>query len=79
MSDWMFRWFLMGKSYEEIAAASSDANLTAEKVRKSIESERASFEERCLRQLVLRAKKGDATAIDWLAKRGLFKGIRFEE
>ena len=79
MGNWMFEWLLRGKSIEEIIEASTGPELTPDQVHAAIEREREKFEETCLRQVVSRARKGDVSAIDWLSKRGLFKGVRFEE
>ena len=79
MSEWMFRWLMQGKTIEEIVAHSADPKPTAEAVRESIINERKTFERRCLEQVLINARKGDVDAIDWLAKRGLFADVKYQD
>ncbi len=73
MSEWMFQWSLLGKSIEEIIEKCRNPKPTVKEVRETIEREREKFEETCLKRVVAKAKDGDVSAIDWLAKRGLFE------
>lgn len=75
MSEWMFLWFLRGKTIEEIIESSKEPKPSAELVREKIQKERGLFEKRCLEKVIANARNGDVNAIDWLAKRGLFSSI----
>ncbi len=79
MPEWVFRYFLQGKSVEDIIDSSRDPKPTSEEVRRMINEEREKFEEACLKSILINARKGDVSAIDWLFKRGLFESIRGDQ
>lgn len=79
MSEWMFRWFMQGKTIDEIVEKSNPPQPTSNQVRESIQKEREKFEDYCLRKLISKAKEGDTDAIDWFVNRGLFKCIKIPD
>lgn len=70
---------MQGKSVEDIAESCKDPKPTPEEVRKSIARERDKFEDACLRSVLSNARKGDVSAIDWLARRGLFESVKTQD
>ena len=71
MSKWMLEWFWCGKTFDEIAEAAPDPNVTGEHVRITIEDERQKLVTASLKAVTENARKGDITSIEWLEKRGL--------
>lgn len=79
MSEWMFRWFMEGKTIDEIIENCKSPKPTAESVRETLLNDRQKFEDACLHRVITNAKKGDVETIDWLSKRGLFDSVKFRE
>ena len=55
----MFRYFVQGKSVDDIVDAAKEPKATPEQVLASIAKERGKFERACLRRVISNAKNGD--------------------
>ena len=78
MSEWMFRWFMEGRTIDEIIEHCPLPKPTEESVRETLLSDRRKFEDDCLKKVISNAKEGNVEAIDWLSKRGLFDSIKLK-
>ena len=67
----MLEWFWGGKTFDEIAEAARDPNVTGDHVRRMIEDERRGLVTASLKAVTENARKGDIASIEWLEKRGL--------
>ena len=79
MSEWWLRWFMQGKSIDEIVERCREPKPTPQMVRETMIQDREKFEKTCIRMVFENAQKGQIDAIEWLSKRGLFDQVRSKD